>query len=71
VQTSSTLLSWSNLMTYTAASGWVANLPGASASESTATGVPPDQFVNVTITTSTNVPAPGVTNQFLRLQVHQ
>jgi Calx-beta domain len=71
VQTSSTLLSWSNLMTYTAASGWATNLPGASASESTTNGIPPDQYVNVTITTSTNVTTSGVANQFLRLQVHQ
>jgi hypothetical protein len=71
VQTSGTLLLWSNLITYTAASGWLANLPGASASESAPSGIAPDQFVNVTITTSTNVTAAGATNQFLRLQVHQ
>ncbi len=71
VQTSGTLLLWSNLMTYTAVGGWVANLPGASAAESATNGIAPDQFVDVTITTSTNVPAAGATNQFLRLQVHQ
>jgi hypothetical protein len=71
VQASGTLLLWSNLMTWTAANGWVANLPGASAAESATNGVAPDQFVDVTITTSTNVTAAGATNQFLRLQVHQ
>ncbi len=71
VQTSGTLLLWSNLMTWTAANGWVASQPGASASESATNGVAPDQFVDVTITVSTNVPSAGSTNQFLRLQVHQ
>jgi len=69
VQTSGTLLLWSNLMTYTAAAGWVTNLPGASVSESAASGTPPDQFVNVIMTISTNLDSPGVTNQFLRLEV--
>jgi hypothetical protein len=70
VQTSGTLLLWSNLITWTATNGWVANLPGASAAESATNGVAPDQFVDVTITTTTNVTAAGATNQFLRLQVH-
>jgi hypothetical protein len=52
------------------ARGWVTNLAGASVSESSSNGVPPDQYVNVTITSSTNVTV-GVTNQFLRLQVHR
>jgi hypothetical protein len=71
VQTSGTLLLWSNLIIWTAPNGWVANLPGASAAESATNDVAPDQFVNVTITTSTNVLSAGATNQFLRLQVHQ
>lgn len=58
-------------MTYTAASGWVTNLTGASVSESSSNGVPPDQYVNVTITTSKNVTSPVLTNQFLRLEVHR
>ena len=71
VQTSDTLTTWSNLMTFTAASGWVTNLAGASVSETSSNGVPPDQYVNVTITSSTNVTAAGLTNQFMRLQVHR
>jgi hypothetical protein len=64
LQTSSRLTTWSNLMTFTAASGWVTNMSGAMVSESSPSGVPPDQYVNVTITSSTNV-----TNQFFRLEV--
>ena len=71
LQCSTTLATWSNLMTYTAPAGWVTNLPGASVSESASNGVPPDQYVNVTITSSTNVTAAGVTNQFLRLEVNR
>jgi Calx-beta domain len=70
LQTSSTLLIWSNLMTFTAASGWVTNMPGADVSESSSNGVPPGQYVNVTIMSSTNIMA-GATNQFLRLQIHR
>jgi len=58
------------LMTYTAASGWVANVAGTMVAESASNGVPPDQYVNVTITTSTNVTA-GAACQFLRLQIHR
>ncbi|MDD5139671.1 MAG: Calx-beta domain-containing protein [Verrucomicrobiales bacterium] len=71
VQSSGTLMTWSNLMTYTAASGWVTNLAGTSVSESPSNGVPPDQYVNVTVITSTNVTAAGSTNQFLRLEVNR
>jgi hypothetical protein len=70
LQTSSTLTTWSNSMTFTAATGWVTNLPGATVAESASNGVPPDQYVNVTITTSTNVTA-GAACQFLRLQIHR
>jgi hypothetical protein len=70
LQTSGTLMLWSNLMTFTVAGGWATNMPGASVSESSSNGVPPDQFVNVTITSSTNVTA-NLTNQFLRLQIHR
>ena len=71
LQTSRTLTVWSNLLTYTAALGWQANLPGAGVAESGTFGVVPDQFVNVTVTSSTNVTAAGATNQFLRLQIHR
>jgi hypothetical protein len=70
VQSSGNLFFWSNLLTYTAASGWVTNMPGTGVSESPTNGVPPAQFVNVTITSSTNVTA-NATNQFLRLQIHR
>jgi hypothetical protein len=70
LQTSGTLMLWSNLMTFTIAGGWVTNMPGAMVFESSTNGVPPDQFVNVTITSSTNVTA-NATNQFLRLQIHR
>ncbi len=70
VQLSGDLSVWNNLLTYTAASGWVTNLPGASVSESAPVGVPPDQSVNVTATTSTNVTT-GASAQFLRLQIHR
>ncbi len=70
IQASGDLFVWSNLLTYTSASGWVTNVPGASVAESTASGIPPDQFVYVTATTSTNVTL-SPTNQFLRLQIHR
>lgn len=70
VQASENLSIWSNLLTYTFASGWVTNMPGTSVSESPTNGVPPGQYVNVTVTGSTNVAAIA-TNQFLRLQIHR
>jgi hypothetical protein len=71
VQASGNLSVWSNLLTYSAPVGWVTNIPGATVSESSSNGVPPDQYVNVTATASTNVTAPGMTNRFLRLQIHR
>jgi hypothetical protein len=70
LQTSSTLFTWNDLMTFTAATGWVTNLPGATVMESPTNGVPPGQYVNVTVTSSTNLTA-NATNQFLRLDVHR
>lgn len=70
VQASGDLSHWNNVLTYTAASGWQVNAPGARVSEFAAVGVPPDQFVQVTATTSTNVMA-AATNQFLRLQIRR
>jgi hypothetical protein len=68
VQSSVNLSAWSNLLTFAAPTGWVTNVPGATVSESATNGVPPNQFVNVTATTSTNARG-NATNQFLRLQV--
>ena len=70
LETSSSLMTWSDLMTFNATTGWVTNQPGATVAESTAAGVPPDQSVNVTITSSTNITA-NATNQFLRLEIHR
>jgi hypothetical protein len=70
VQSSVDLNVWSNLLTFTAATGWVTNVPGASISESAPNGVPPNQYVNVTATTTTNAGA-SLANQFLRLQVQR
>jgi hypothetical protein len=58
-------------MTYTSATGWVANTGGATASESSPIGMPPDAYVNVTVTDPTVVSAPGTTSRFLRLVVHR
>ena len=70
VQASGDLSVWSNLLTFTAASGWVTNVSGATVSESATNGVVPNQYVNVTATTSTNTAA-GTGSQFLRLQIHR
>jgi hypothetical protein len=70
LQTSGTLAAWSDLMTFTSATGWVTNMNGAAVSESPTNGVLPDQFVNVTITSPTNVTA-NLTNQFFRLKVNR
>jgi hypothetical protein len=71
VQSSTDLLAWNSLMTYNAASGWGTNQAGTTVFESSSNGVPPDQYVTVTVTTSTNVMASSLTNQFLRLEVHR
>ncbi len=68
VQSSFDLYDWSNLLTFTAASGWITNVPGSGVSESPTNGTPPNQYVNVTVTVSTNTAA--TTNQFLRLEVN-
>jgi len=70
VQASDNLSIWNNLLTYTASNGWITNLPGTSVLESPTNGIPPGQFVTVTVTGSTNATA-GATNQFLRLQIHR
>ena len=61
---------WNSLLTYTASTGWVTNVAGATVSESTAVGVVPNQYVNVTATTSTNATASSA-SQFLRLQIQR
>jgi hypothetical protein len=70
IQSSVDLSIWSNLLTFTATSGWVTNVTGAAVSESPTNGLPPNQSVNVTATISTNVTG-NPANQFLRLQIHR
>ncbi|MGH7941897.1 MAG: Calx-beta domain-containing protein [Limisphaerales bacterium] len=70
VESSLDLINWSNLMTFTAASGWVADFPGVTAFESSTNGNAPNQSVNVAITISTNL-ASSAPRQFLRLEVHR
>ncbi len=70
VQASTDLITWSNLMTYAAATGWVTNMAGTAVAESATNGVPPNQSVNVTVTSSTNVTA-SASDQFLRLEIQR
>jgi hypothetical protein len=70
VQASTNLIAWTSLMTYTATNGWVTNMPGTTVAESATNGVPPDQYVNETVTSSTNVTV-NAKDQFLRLQIHR
>jgi hypothetical protein len=58
---------WSNVATYTASAGWVANASGITLSESSATGAPPDQFVQAMITEQT----PASTRAFFRALITQ
>jgi hypothetical protein len=69
VEASDNLETWTTLMTYTAGTGWVANIAGATVAESAPVGVLPDQYVNVTITDPTDVGAPGSSSRFLRLHL--
>lgn len=68
VQSSIDLTFWSNLLTFASPGGWVTNVPGAMISESATNGLPPNQYVNVTATTSTNARG-NAASQFLRLQI--
>lgn len=69
VQVSSDLVTWNPLVTYTAGSGWIANIAGAAVSESSASGAPPDRYVVATVPDSAVVDAIGV--RFFRLVVHR
>ena len=61
---------WSNLMTYTTAGGWTANVAGASAAESVPLSTPPDQFVMVTVTDPSDVTALTSGGRCYRLWVY-
>jgi hypothetical protein len=63
--------SWSNLLSYSLATGWVTNLPGSTVIEAAPSGSPPDQPAGVTITDPINTTSPAATNRFFRLQIHQ
>jgi hypothetical protein len=71
VQTATNLNAWITLMTYSPGPGWQAFIGGWSVSESGAFGTPPDQFVNVSITSLSNIAGGGVTNRFFRLRVRR
>jgi hypothetical protein len=71
VQTAAALDNWSDLMTWTAASGWVADLPGATASESASVGIPPDAYVSVTVADPSSLATAAETSRFYRLLVHR
>jgi hypothetical protein len=60
---------WTNVATYTSASGWAANVVGPVASESAPEIVPPDRFVNVIIADPTASDSPGASGKFYRLEV--
>jgi hypothetical protein len=55
-------------MTYSTPAGWVANMAGATASESGVNGTAPDAYVNVTVT---DPAVAGAGNRFFRLLVHR
>ena len=59
---------WTNLMTYTRATGWTAATTGATASESVPFNVSPDQYVEATITDPADLTSGGG-NRFYRLSV--
>src|SRR5208283_3777975 len=72
VQVTGTLgVSWTDLMTYTAAAGWVADTPGATASESVPEIAPPDQYVTATISDPAPISDPGTGSRFYRLSVYR
>jgi hypothetical protein len=62
---------WIDLMTYTAAAGWVADTAGATASESVPENVPPDQYVIATITDPAVVGTLGSGSRFYRFSAHR
>lgn len=71
-QASATLIGgWSNLATFSAASGWVTNAPGTTVIQSAPTGSPPSEPAAVTIRDPVNTTSAGTTNRFFRLNVQQ
>lgn len=62
---------WSNLVSYSAATGWVTNTPGATVTESAPTGSPPSEPASVTVRDPVDTTSGGATNRFFRLNVQQ
>jgi hypothetical protein len=71
IKYSDSLTNWDDLMTYTAATSWLPNVPGAFATETFPQGVPPDSYVTVTINDPTVFADPNTTTRFYRLAVHR
>jgi hypothetical protein len=70
LQKTTALTAWNSVLTFTAAGGWVTNSGGMTVSESATNSLSPDPFVNVTITSLTNVTA-SAASQFFRLQINR
>jgi hypothetical protein len=62
---------WTDLMTCAAAGNWVANTTGATASQSSSAGSPPDQYVTVTIRDPVTVGSPQGVHRFFQVIVQQ
>ena len=55
---------WSNLLTYTAGTGWVTNNPGADVSEAAIAGSAPDEPISVTVSANLSSAPSGATAYF-------
>jgi len=71
IKYSDSLTTWNDLMTYTSATSWLPNAPGAFATETFPQGTPPDSYATVTINDPTVFADPNTTTRFYRLAVHK
>jgi len=71
IKYSDSLTNWNDLMTFTAATSWLPNTPGAFATETFPQGVPPDSYVTVNINDPTVFADPNTASRFYRLAVHR
>jgi hypothetical protein len=62
---------WTNLATFTAATGWVTNTPGYTLSISPPVGSPPDQRVTITVSEPAILKPAGPQQRFFRVTVQQ
>jgi hypothetical protein len=69
LQYSGDLVSWSPLVTYTAATGWAVNTAGATVNESGVISSSPDQYVVVNVSDSASTDVNGT--RYFRLAVHR